>query len=145
MRPTILGLLTLFTIKYYECFFFAFEILYLWNPNVRNTSLCSHWLIAFLKIGISLFSNVVLFSAAQWSDSAMYTCVPSLLDLSPIPPLSVITERRAELLVLCSSFHWLAVWHMWWIYIRLLYQRVPLSPSPLRPHVHAPCPRLFPG
>lgn len=52
---------TLFTIKYYECFFLCLEILYLWNPNVRNTSLCSHWLIAFLKLEYHCFPTLYYF------------------------------------------------------------------------------------
>ena len=53
--------------------------------------------------------NVVLVSAVQPSESAIYIHVspPSWTSLplpSPIPPISVITEHRAELPVLYSRF-----------------------------------------
>ena len=58
----------------------------------------------FIIIGIQLFYNVVLASVVQGSESALYLHItpPSWTSL-PCTPL-VITEHRAELPVLYSSF-----------------------------------------
>ena len=92
-----------------------------------------------------MLNSVVLVSAVQQCESPISIHIfPSLLSLpphSPIQPLYVLAEHRAEIPVLCSSFP-LAVLHVV-VYMSMLFsQFVPPSPSPTHTCRFVPLPPL---
>lgn len=123
-------------------FFFAF-----WNlvsVGILMWEIPHYVAIDWLLLKLEYHCFPTLYYFLLYSEvTQLCTHVPSLLDLSPILPLSVITERRAGASAVqqlpsasCSD--------MVDIYPSALLTCPPL-PFPLRPHVHALCPRLFQG
>ena len=106
------------------------------NAVVGEGPGASLWVLRYF---LSLTSSV-LACCSPWG---WYTYTPS--SWAPfyphLPPLWVITEHRAELPVLCSSFPLATCFTHGSVYMLILpTQFVPPSPSPLCLHVHAPCP-----